>query len=201
MVSELRCWGRTIVAVDGWNHLAATATPAATAAAPSTSSLSFPVPAVDGEDDNEDVDEFNGFDTLSEYDAGVTEIDEEDEKALTAFMSKETSSKRSLGDIILQKIKEKDATVSTYRAFSMVNMNYARIRGGDRRRLAQPGGVVLFNHSEADFAMKPGDYIVQMTIQMIVNCDTGGRRGGGPRRHRPAGGRVRVHRWLNSESW
>uniref|UniRef100_A0A8R7V695 Deoxyuridine 5'-triphosphate nucleotidohydrolase n=1 Tax=Triticum urartu TaxID=4572 RepID=A0A8R7V695_TRIUA len=50
---------------------------------------------------------------------------------------------------------------------------------GDRRRLAQPGGVVLFNHSEADFAMKPGDYIVQMTIQMIVNCDTGGRRGGG----------------------
>ncbi|XP_048541085.1 bystin isoform X2 [Triticum urartu] len=92
---------------------AATATPAATAAAPSTSSLSFPVPAVDGEDDNEDVDEFNGFDTLSEYDAGVTEIDEEDEKALTAFMSKETSSKRSLGDIILQKIKEKDATVST----------------------------------------------------------------------------------------
>ncbi|VAH39013.1 unnamed protein product [Triticum turgidum subsp. durum] len=41
------------------------------------------------------------------------EIDEEDEKALAAFMSKDTSSKRSLGDIILQKIREKDATVST----------------------------------------------------------------------------------------
>ncbi|XP_044460238.1 wiskott-Aldrich syndrome protein homolog 1-like [Triticum aestivum] len=73
---------------------ATTATPAAaTAAGPSTSSLSFPVPAIDGEDDDEDVDEFNGFGALSEYDAGVTEIDEEDEKALAAFMSKETSSK------------------------------------------------------------------------------------------------------------
>ncbi|XP_044351092.1 uncharacterized protein [Triticum aestivum] len=92
---------------------AATATPAAAAVAPTMSSLSFPVPAVDGEDDDENVDEFNGFDALSEYDASVTEIDEEDEKALAAFMSKETSSKRSLGDIILQKIREKDATVST----------------------------------------------------------------------------------------
>ncbi|XP_040246881.1 uncharacterized protein [Aegilops tauschii subsp. strangulata] len=71
---------------------AATATPDAAAGAPSTSSLSFHVPAVDGEDDDEDVDKFNGFDALSEYDAGVTEIDEEDEKALAAFMSKETSS-------------------------------------------------------------------------------------------------------------
>ncbi|XP_037433878.1 bystin-like [Triticum dicoccoides] len=77
------------------------------------SSLFFPVPAVDGEDGDEDVDEFNGFDALSEYDAGVTEIDEEDEKALAAFMSKETSSKGSLCDIILQKIREEDATVST----------------------------------------------------------------------------------------
>jgi hypothetical protein len=42
------------------------------------------------------------------------EIDEEDEKALAAFMSKDdTSSKQSLGDIILQKIRDKDATVST----------------------------------------------------------------------------------------
>ncbi|XBI52335.1 hypothetical protein VPH35_034722 [Triticum aestivum] len=172
MVTGLRCWGRTIVAVDGWNHLVATATPAAAAAAaPSTSSLSFPVPAVDGEDDDEDVDEVNGFDALSEYDAGVTEIDEEDEKALTAFMSKETSSKRSLGDIILQKIREKDATISTW----VIDADYHR-----------PVGVVFFNHLEADFAMKSGDYVMQMTIQVIANCDTGGRRGGGPRRHRPA---------------
>ncbi|KAF7012368.1 hypothetical protein CFC21_026566 [Triticum aestivum] len=94
-------------------HAAAAATPAAPAvsAAPSTS---FPVPAADGgDDDDEDVDEFDGFDALSEYDGGVPEIDEEDEKALAAFMSKDTSSKQSLGDIILQKIREKDATVST----------------------------------------------------------------------------------------
>ncbi|KAF7019664.1 hypothetical protein CFC21_032820 [Triticum aestivum] len=91
-------------------HAAAAAAPAVSAA-PSTS---FPVPAADGgEDDDEDVDEFDGFDALSEYDGGVPEIDEEDEKALAAFMSKDTSSKRSLGDIILQKIREKDATVST----------------------------------------------------------------------------------------
>ena len=50
---------------------AATATPAAAAVAPPMSSLSFPVPAVDGEDDDENVDEFNGFDALSEYDASV----------------------------------------------------------------------------------------------------------------------------------
>ncbi|KAM0889629.1 hypothetical protein ACQ4PT_027580 [Festuca glaucescens] len=84
-------------------------------AAPSTSSF-VPIP-VDGgnddDDDEEDVDEFDGFDAQSEYDGGVPEIDEEDEKALAAFMSKDTSSKQSLGDIILQKIREKDATVST----------------------------------------------------------------------------------------
>ncbi|XP_044968450.1 bystin [Hordeum vulgare subsp. vulgare] len=94
--------------LDDSRHAAAAAPPAVSA--PSTS---FPVPAVDGGDDDEDVDEFDGFDVLSEYDGGVPEIDEEDEKALAAFMSKDTSSKRSLGDIILQKIREKDATVST----------------------------------------------------------------------------------------
>ncbi|KAM0904079.1 hypothetical protein ACQ4PT_018246 [Festuca glaucescens] len=84
-------------------------------AAPSTSSfvpVPIPVP-VDDDDDEEDVDEFDGFDAQSEYDVGVPEIDEEDEKALATFMSKDTSSKQSLGDIILQKIREKDATVST----------------------------------------------------------------------------------------
>jgi hypothetical protein len=41
------------------------------------------------------------------------EINEEDEKALAAFMSKGNSAQqRTLGDIILQKIREKDAEVS-----------------------------------------------------------------------------------------
>jgi hypothetical protein len=43
---------------------------------------------------------------------GQVEINEEDEKALAAFMSKDNSAQRTLGDIILQKIREKDAEVS-----------------------------------------------------------------------------------------
>ncbi|CAL5024663.1 unnamed protein product [Urochloa decumbens] len=87
----------------------AAAAPAA--AGPSTSS-SFPVPAEDDEEDD-DVDEFDGFDALSEYDGGEVDINEEDEKALAAFMSKDKAAELTLGDIILQKIREKDAEVST----------------------------------------------------------------------------------------
>ncbi|XP_066346386.1 bystin-like isoform X3 [Miscanthus floridulus] len=79
---------------------------------PSTSS-SFPVPTVDGEEEEDDVDEFDGFDALSEYDGGEVEINEEDERALAAFMSKDKAAERTLGDIILQKIMEKDAEVAT----------------------------------------------------------------------------------------
>ncbi|KAJ1285647.1 hypothetical protein BS78_03G294000 [Paspalum vaginatum] len=84
---------------------------AATAAGPSTPS-SFPVPSAD---DKEDVDKFDGFDALSEYDGGEVEINEEDEKALAAFMSKDKAAERSLDDVILQKIREKDAEVSAGR--------------------------------------------------------------------------------------
>jgi len=80
------------------------------AAGPSTSS-SIPVPAADDEEED-DVDEFDGFDALSEYDGGEVEINEEDEKALAAFMSNDKAAERTLGDIILQKIREKDAEVS-----------------------------------------------------------------------------------------
>ncbi|XP_044367876.1 deoxyuridine 5'-triphosphate nucleotidohydrolase [Triticum aestivum] len=31
-----------------------------------------------------------------------------------------------------------------------------------------PVGVVLFNHSEADFAVKPGDRVAQMIVQVIA---------------------------------
>ena len=31
-----------------------------------------------------------------------------------------------------------------------------------------PVGVVLFNHLEADFTMKPSDYCTQMIIQVIA---------------------------------
>ncbi|KAM0885613.1 hypothetical protein ACQ4PT_030224 [Festuca glaucescens] len=60
-------------------------------AASSTSSF-VPIPVNDDDDDDdddddeEDVDGFDSFDAQSEYDGGVPEIDEEDEKALAAFM-------------------------------------------------------------------------------------------------------------------
>lgn len=98
---------------EGLAEPAAAATTAPAVVTPAGASSSFAVPVEAGDDDDdEDVDEFGGFDAQSEYDGGVAEIDEEDEKALAAFMSKDTSSKRTLGDIILQKIREKDATVS-----------------------------------------------------------------------------------------
>ncbi|XP_062184730.1 bystin-like isoform X2 [Phragmites australis] len=84
--------------------------PSAAADGPSASS-SFPVRTAD--DEEEDVDEFDGFEALSEYDGGEVEINEEDEKALAAFMSKDNAAELTLGDIILQKIREKDAEVST----------------------------------------------------------------------------------------
>ncbi|CAN6250693.1 unnamed protein product [Urochloa humidicola] len=90
---------------------AAAAAAAPAAAGPSTSS-SFPVPAED-DDEDDDVDEFDGFDALSEYDGGEVDINEEDEKALAAFMSKDKAAELTLGDIILQKIREKDAEVSS----------------------------------------------------------------------------------------
>uniref|UniRef100_A0A8R7U165 dUTP diphosphatase n=1 Tax=Triticum urartu TaxID=4572 RepID=A0A8R7U165_TRIUA len=68
-------------------------------------------------------------------------------------------------------------------------------------------GVVLFNNSEADFAVKPGDRVIQMIVQVIAMPEVAevedlditvwrssrwrtstppsrGCRGGGPRRHR-----------------
>lgn len=41
------------------------------------------------------------------------DIDEEDERLLEAFLSKETAPQRTLADIIVAKIKEKDANVSS----------------------------------------------------------------------------------------
>ena len=56
------------------------------------------------------------------------EINEEDERALAAFMSKDKAAERTLGDIILQKIREKDAEVATGAyAFSTV-ANYLELQ-------------------------------------------------------------------------
>ena len=41
------------------------------------------------------------------------DINEEDEKLLEAFLSKDTAPQRTLADLIVAKIKEKDANVSS----------------------------------------------------------------------------------------
>ncbi|XP_048541083.1 uncharacterized protein LOC125520263 isoform X1 [Triticum urartu] len=120
---------------------AATATPAATAAAPSTSSLSFPVPAVDGEDDNEDVDEFNGFDTLSEYDAGVRSTRRTKRPSLHSCPRKPPPNDRL---VISSSRRSKRRTPLSQHAFSMVNMNYARIRGRRGAGLLHVSGESVF---------------------------------------------------------
>uniref|UniRef100_A0A453AKL1 Uncharacterized protein n=2 Tax=Aegilops tauschii subsp. strangulata TaxID=200361 RepID=A0A453AKL1_AEGTS len=123
----------------------------------------------------------NGFDALSEYDAGVTEIDEEDEKALAAFMSKETSSKRSLGDIILQKIREKDATISTYSLQLHAPELFAE------------GGELAFSTSRGRLSSL--DSTRRGPGLLHVSCKKGDRRGlpqaGGCRVLQPLGGGLR----------
>ena len=54
-------------------------------------------------------------------------------------------------------------------------------------------GIVLFNHSDTDFAVKPGDRIIEMIVQVIAapevaevedhDATVRSCRGGGPRRH------------------
>ncbi|KAM3271608.1 hypothetical protein ACQJBY_042044 [Aegilops geniculata] len=70
---------------------------------------------------------------------------------------------------------------------------------GDRRGLPRPGGRRALQplggglHREARRLRRTDD--------RPGHCDAGGRRGGGPRRHRPPGGTARIHRRFNSETW
>nr|DAD44083.1 TPA_asm: hypothetical protein HUJ06_002313 [Nelumbo nucifera] len=62
----------------------------------------------------EDIDAFDGFsETLSQYGAYEEEIDEDEERLLEAFMSKDAKPQFTLADLIIKKIKEKDAEVSS----------------------------------------------------------------------------------------
>ncbi|KAF3439943.1 hypothetical protein FNV43_RR18221 [Rhamnella rubrinervis] len=66
----------------------------------------------DGVED--DIDDFTGFsETQSRYGDYEDDINEEDEKLLEAFLSKDTAPQRTLADLIVAKIKEKDANVSS----------------------------------------------------------------------------------------
>ncbi|KZV28204.1 bystin [Dorcoceras hygrometricum] len=67
-------------------------------------------------DDEEDLDDFKGFpetEIQSRDDDFEDKIDEEDERLLEAFLSKDDRAHRTLADIIVEKIKKQDAQVSS----------------------------------------------------------------------------------------
>ncbi|KAH7662816.1 Flavinator of succinate dehydrogenase protein [Dioscorea alata] len=65
-------------------------------------------------EEEEDIDEFDGFsETQSQFDGWQEEIPEEDEKVLAAFMSEKAGPMPTLADLIISRIKEKDAMVSS----------------------------------------------------------------------------------------
>ncbi|KAJ9696324.1 hypothetical protein PVL29_008516 [Vitis rotundifolia] len=74
----------------------------------------FAVEEEPAKDEEEDVDDFAGFDdTQSHFGGYEEEIDEEDEKLLEAFLSKNAGPERTLADVIAEKIKEKDEQFSS----------------------------------------------------------------------------------------
>ncbi|XP_058078065.1 bystin isoform X1 [Magnolia sinica] len=78
------------------------------------SSVATDPSAASDSDGEGDLDAFDGFsETQSQYDGRVEEIDEEDEMVLAAFMSKDAGPQRTLADLIIQRIKEKDAEVAS----------------------------------------------------------------------------------------
>ncbi|KAG4191721.1 hypothetical protein ERO13_A07G112700v2 [Gossypium hirsutum] len=65
-------------------------------------------------EEEEDIDDFVGFsETQSQFGNYEEEIDEDDEKLLEAFLSKDAGPQRRLADVIIQKIKENDANAAS----------------------------------------------------------------------------------------
>lgn len=68
---------------------------------------------IDDEED-EDLDNFDGFsDSKSQFEDYEDHINEDDERLLDAFLSKDAGPQMTLGDVIAARIKAQDATVST----------------------------------------------------------------------------------------
>lgn len=64
-------------------------------------------------DDDDDIDNFPGFtDTHSQYAGDEEEINEDDQKLLEAFFSRDARPERNLADVIVEKIKAKDQASS-----------------------------------------------------------------------------------------
>ncbi|KAL5832310.1 hypothetical protein ACOSQ4_017664 [Xanthoceras sorbifolium] len=65
-------------------------------------------------EEEEDIDDFGGFSEVqSQFGNYEEEIDEDDERLLEAFLSKDAGPQQTLADLIIKKIKEKDANVSS----------------------------------------------------------------------------------------
>uniref|UniRef100_A0A803MVU1 Bystin n=1 Tax=Chenopodium quinoa TaxID=63459 RepID=A0A803MVU1_CHEQI len=66
------------------------------------------------DEDEEDFDDFAGFaETQSQINDYEDQINEEDERLLDAFLSKDAGPQRTLADVIAARIKEKDAAVTS----------------------------------------------------------------------------------------
>ncbi|KAG8639553.1 hypothetical protein MANES_14G152600v8 [Manihot esculenta] len=64
------------------------------------------------EEEDDDFDDFSGFsETQTQF--GDEEIDEDEEKLLEAFLSKEAGPQRTLADLIIEKIKQENANISS----------------------------------------------------------------------------------------
>ncbi|XP_065857421.1 bystin [Euphorbia lathyris] len=64
------------------------------------------------EDEEGDLDDFNGFSETQTQFGDYDEIDEHEEKLLESFLSKDAGPQRTLADLIIEKIKQKDTNVS-----------------------------------------------------------------------------------------
>ncbi|KAK7364911.1 hypothetical protein VNO80_13657 [Phaseolus coccineus] len=66
------------------------------------------------EEDGDDIDDFGGFsETQSQFAGYDEEINEEEEQLMEAFLSKDPGQQKTLADLIVQRIKEKDASVAS----------------------------------------------------------------------------------------
>ncbi|WCJ32794.1 Bystin [Euphorbia peplus] len=69
--------------------------------------------AKDRKEEEEDLDEFNGFSETQTQIGDYEEIDEHEERLLESFLSKDAGPQRTLADLIIEKIKQKDMNVSS----------------------------------------------------------------------------------------
>jgi essential nuclear protein 1 len=76
--------------------------------------------------DDDDIDDFGGFsETQSRLDA--EEIDEEDERVLDAFLTKDAGPQRTLADLIVEKLKQNDPNIasgSQFTIFVQLSLSY-----------------------------------------------------------------------------